>query len=778
MMFHSLTRVSKPSNAHTGLPSNDYSYRYSTKWFRWFAVCTLLMCAAGCDLPNNPYERNALGSNTLYTAFTERSPKYLDPASSYSTDETPYTYQIYEPPYGYDYLKRPYRLIPRAAAALAEPEYFDAQGHRLPTDAPGNSIAYSVYDIPIQHGIQYQPHPAFARDKNGVLLYHQLQAQDLTHIRSPQDFSQRGSRELTAHDYVYAIRRLASPRLVSPLFGHLSKYIVGLEEYGNALRRTDEQLRSTLPPGSRELPWLDFRRYAFEGVEAPDDYILRIKVRGKYPQFKYWLAMTFFAPVAWEVDRFYAQPGMAAKNLTLNHWPVGTGPYMLTQYQQNRRHVLERNPYFRGVPYPCEGEPGDAARGLLKDCGKKAPFIDRIVFTLEKESSSLEGKFMQGYYDIPEAQRGEYGVDYLVAIADYKESAKNIRERNISLPTTIETQNWYMGFNWLDPVVGQGDTPQARTRNRKLRQAISIAVDWEEYVAIFEKNQGEVAHGPLAPGLFGYRNGPAGMNPVVYRLDSQGKPQRRSLDEARRLMAEAGYPGGRDIRSGQPLVINYDYQRALSPGAKPVLDWMTRQFAKLGIQLEIRATDYNRFQDKMRNGTAQLFWWGWNADYPDAENFLFLLYGPNAKAQRDGENAANYHNPDFDALFDRMKFLDDGPEKQQLIDQMVAMVREDAVWMFGYYPKSGGAYHQWVANGKPTQMVRNHLMYMRVDPALRLARVHQWNRPRYWPLPLLVIALGLLIYPAWRTWRGAASRNAWGEAATHSAILRDSEARS
>ena len=76
-------------------------------------------------------------------------------------------------------------------------------------------------------------------------------------------------------------------------------------------------------------------------------------------------------------------------------------------------------------------------------------------------------------------------------------------------------------------------------------------------------------------------------------------------------------------------MLNYDYQRAPTPELKAELDWMVRQFAKIDIQLEIRATDYNQFQDKVHKGTHQIFWWGWLADYPDAENFLFLLYGPN-----------------------------------------------------------------------------------------------------------------------------------------------------
>ena len=81
--------------------------------------------------------------------------------------------------------------------------------------------------------------------------------------------------------------------------------------------------------------------------------------------------------------------------------------------------------------------------------------------------------------------------------------------------------------------------------------------------------------------------------------------------------------------------------------AKAQFDWLRKQFHKLNIQLDIRSTDYNRFQDKIRHGQAQIFQWGWNADYPDPENFLFLLYGPNGKVATDGENASNYSNTEF-----------------------------------------------------------------------------------------------------------------------------------
>src|SRR5690606_1815509 len=171
------------------------------------------------------------------------------------------------------------------------------------------------------------------------------------------------------------------------------------------------------------------------------------------------------------------------------------------------------------------------------------------------------------------------------------------------------------------------------------------------------------------------REGLAGINPVVYDV-VDGRAQRKPLEEAKRLLAEAGYPDGRDAKTGVPLVLHFDAMGGAT-GARPQFDWMQRQFAKLGIQLEVRSTDYNRFQDKMRSGVAQIFMWGWLADYPDAENFLFLLYGPNAKAKVDGENASNYANEEFDALFQRMRDLDDGPEKNELIWRMTQIVQED-----------------------------------------------------------------------------------------------------
>jgi oligopeptide transport system substrate-binding protein len=700
-------------------------------------ISAAVTLVAGCSgTPwNNPYPASEAGANTLYSSFSER-PKHLDPVQSYSSNEITFTAQIYEPPLQYHYLKRPYLLIPLTAEAVPEPQYFDGEGNRLPARA-AQRIAYTVYEIRIKRGIRYQPHPAFARGSDGKLMFQDLTRADLEDKYKLSDFSHTGTRELNARDFEYQIKRLAHPRLHSPIFELMADYIVGLREYADVLKRASQELAATAGKDA----WLDLGRYPLAGVEVVDGYTYRVRLRGQYPQFLYWLAMPFFAPVPPEVDRFFAQPGMADKNLTLDWYPVGTGPYMLTENDPNRVMVLERNPNFHGETYPAEGEPGDTAAGLLKDAGKPLPFIDKAVYSLEKENIPYWNKFLQGYYDTSGIASDTF--DQAVQLSSQGEAVLTdaMQKQGIRLSTSVAVSTFYMGFNMLDPVVGG-----LSERARKLRQAISIAVDYEEYVSIFRNGRGIPAQGPIPPGIFGYRDGKAGINPMVYDWDGKA-PARKSLDTARKLLAEAGYPNGIDAASGAPLVLNFDVT-ARSVDSKSMLDWMRKQFEKINIQLVIRDTDYNRFQDKIRKGNAQIFEWGWHADYPDPENFLFLLHGPQGKVKNQGENAANYENPQFDRLFERMKNMPNSPERQAIIDRTISVLRHDAPWLWGFHPKDYALYHAWLGNLKPNNISYNNLKYYRVDAGLRAEKRREWNPAVVWPLGLLAALLAAFAAPA------------------------------
>ena len=730
----------------------------------WWGLAAAALLA-GCN--NNPWPDNSAASNTLFSAAIENSPRHLDPTASYWSNDTPFTYQIYEPPYGYHYLKRPYTLVPKSASAVAQPRYLDKDGKPLPDDAPAEAVAESVYDVPIKPGILFQPHPALARDEKGAYRYHAMRPGELGPRRSPLEFEHQGTRELVAEDFVYALKRHATTRVTTPIFSTFAEYVVGLKEYGALIKAEDAKLRRGLDPASLDKPFLDFRRWPLAGASAPEKHLLRIRIKGKYPQWSYWMQMTFLAPVPWEADAFYAQPGMAEAGLSLDRWPLGTGPFMMAEWQQDRRHVMVRNPNYRGEPYPCEGMPGDKEAGLLDDCGKKTPFLDKIVITVEREAVPQRNKFRQGYYDLEVFERTDTGKDYLVAMQDSEDIRREYTEKGFRLAQGSDVNSYFIAFNMLDPTIGDGDkgelSEEQKARNRKLRQALSIAIDWEEYSKIFPKKAGDTAHSPLPPGIFGSREGTKeGVNPITH-VWQDGKAVRRPIADAKMLMAEAGWPNGRNAKTGQPLVLNYDYYAPATPERKPEIDWVVRQFAKIDIQLEVRATDNNQFQDKVRKGKYQVFWLGWNADYPDAENFLFLLWGPAGKTKFDGENTSNYASAEFDRRFVRMKSLDDGPEKQKLIDELVAIAREDAPWTMGFFPHASAAVQGWVHNARQVILVRDTGRYLRLDSAARAQKIAEWNRPVWWPIGLMLAAVLALLWLARRTLRVRERMNARGE---------------
>ncbi len=686
-----------------------------------------LLSACGKDAWNNPHHADETGSNILYSSFSER-PKHLDPVISYSSDEGRFIDQIYDPPLQYHYLKRPFQLEPATLIRMPEIVYLNQDGEVM-TDDSGEP-AFSDYFLDIRPGIRYQPHPAFATQTDGSPVYLFDEAAEAAPYTVLSDFAETGSRELTAEDYAYQIRRLADPTLLSPIRGLLSEYILGMNEFG--------ALAKEARAGLKDGEWLDLRTLPFEGVEVVSDYRLRVRLKGKYPQFSYWLAFHFFAPVPWEADRFYSMPGMADRNLTLDWYPVGTGPYMMTRNDPNEVIILERNPNYREDLYPSEGDIGDSEAGLLADAGKPLPFIDKVVYRLEKESIPLWSKFLQGYYD----RSGISSDSFDQAIKVGSEGiglSDEMRERGITLERTVVPGTFYFGFNMLDPVVGDTGTPAERLKKRKLRQAIAIAYDQEEYISIFQNGRGETGMSPVPPGIFGYQQGEEGINPVAFDW-VDGKPVRKSVEEARQLLAEAGYPEGRHEKTGEPLILNLD---TVGAGAGATQNWLMKQFRKLGIQLNFRGTDYNRFKEKMSSGNAQMFQWGWMADYPDAENFLFLLYGPNGQVVTKGAgvNSSNYNNAEYNRLFEEMKLMENTPERMEIIRRMLDIIHEDTPWASAFHPHGYTLNNAWVYNSKPHGISKALLKYLRIDPQQRLDMQDQWNTPVTWPLLVVLFIL-------------------------------------
>jgi ABC-type transport system substrate-binding protein len=630
---------------------------------------------------NNPYPRGWVHENTLFSAFSA-PPKTLDPVKSYSSNELVFLGNIVEPPLQYHYLKRPYQLEPLILTQMPSVRY----------DAIKDISEYTLH---LRDDIAYSPHTAFSNQK----------------------------RVVTASDLAYAITRMADRRNGSPVLDIMLPLIVGMDEQVKTL--------SALPKSDN---WRDYRYLQPSGVQIVDTQTLVIRLHGVYPPFMYWLAMPFFAPIPWEVDQYYAQTGMKEKNQSWGWQPIGSGAYYLSENNPNRRMVLQRNPNFHKDVYPAEAS-FDIPSKLLADAGKSLPFIDRIVFALEKEAVPYWGKFLQGYYDASGVSSEVFDQAIVLDNQGQLSLTPEMQTKGMHLLSSVATSSSYMGFNMRDAIVGHLGGEKAKW----LRQAISIAIDYEEDVAIFQNGRGVVAQGVIPPGIAGASSD---CNPVTHS-EQMGKCIRRPLSDAKALLVKAGYPDAIDPMTGKALVLYYD---TVSTGAddKATLDWMRKQFSKLGIQLVIRATDYNRFQEKMMAGNAQIFTWGWNADYPDTENFLFLLASSNTKVDKGGENASNYANPKFDVLYEKIARMEDSSERRALIAQAVAIAREDAPWIWGFHPQNVSLFHGWVGNVYPNLMASNTLKYRRLDIAAREQAQDKWNQPVLWPFVFLLLC-GVMI---------------------------------
>ena len=113
--------------------------------------------------------------------------------------------------------------------------------------------------------------------------------------------------------------------------------------------------------------------------------------------------------------------------------------------------------------------------------------------------------------------------------------------------------------------------------------------------------------------------------------------------------------------------------------------------------------------DKVSRGETQLFRIGWMGDYPDAENFLQLFYGPN---QSPGPNRSNYRNPAFDALY-REALAADTPGRLSRYRDMQEIIRQDCPWIFIHFARAYSLSHRHVIDFQPHDFPYGMEKYLR-----------------------------------------------------------------
>jgi oligopeptide transport system substrate-binding protein len=653
------------------------------------------LAVIGCT--NNPYPEADRDEKVLYSSFTE-APKTLDPAVAYSTAEHVITGNVYDTLLEYHYLERPYRLIPGLAEAVPEAR-----------QTPNGGQAYR---FKIRQGVLFHADPCFAVSQAGRL-----------------------TREVTAADFAFALARVADPAVNSPAISSFAQ-VLGFADFGKRLaelRRTDAGF-AALPPREQYA-----RADGIAGVIAHGDRELEVILTSANAQILYWFAMPFTTPVAWEAVAYYN--GREGRPHFTDH-AVGTGPYRLALYEKQFRFTLERNEAWYGSVAANADAPGavfpatiaaeDVAEGRVDAsyAGRRLPFVDRVKFYREREGIPRFNKFLQGYYD-----DGGIIKESFDAIIQGDRLSPEMQARGMRLDKTVEPTIFYVGFNMEDPVLGA----PAGERGRKLRQAMSLAVDGRQYLELFLNGRGVEAQTPLPPGIFGYDAGY--KNP--FRV--------HDVTRARQVLADAGYRNGIDPATKTRLKLSFDTS-ATSAAASLQFEFLAAAWRQIGLDIEINATTYNQFQDKIRRGAYQIFIWGWLADFPDPENFFFLLECQNARSKSGGPNTAGFCDPEFDRLYREMKDIPNNEHRAGLIRRMLAILERERPWIELYHLEDFTLSHAWLVNSKPMGISYPAYKYKDVRPEMRAKLRAEWNAPVRWPLYLVLILVVAVTVPAVRTY--------------------------
>ncbi|XWN34808.1 MAG: ABC transporter substrate-binding protein [Roseivirga sp.] len=465
-------------------------------------------------------------------------------------------------------------------------------------------------------------------------------------------FPEDKGRELVAADFVYSIKRLADPQLRGLGFSMVDGKIQGL----NAWRQ-------------RYVDAVTDYTDSVEGLQALDSHTLQIKLVRSWPQFLQVLANPQLFVVPQEAVQHYGQEFM-------NH-PVGTGPFTVEKFDgQANKIIFYKNPTFRKKHFPTEA--AEAYQHCLKDADKALPLVDKIVAHIMVESQPRWLKFQAG------------GLDHIAIPSDNldvipnKELTSSMQELGIQLQHAPSINMHYIAFNHLNGLF----------KNIKLRQAMSMAYDREEFNKLFCNGMSTKASSILPPSVAGYR--PDYVNPYGY-----------DLEKAKELLAEAGYPGGKGLPEITLDVGSTTQIRQLG-------EHFQKSMEKIGVRIKVISNPFPELMKKVRQTkSTMLYSLIWVGDYPDAENFFQILYGPN---KAPGPNGANFNDAEFNALYEEASLMQDGPARTALYEQLNQMAAEKAPLIYLVYPVKYVLHHGWLQNYVlAPNFLRGQAQYLNID---------------------------------------------------------------
>lgn len=461
-------------------------------------------------------------------------------------------------------------------------------------------------------------------------------------------------RELEASDFVYSIKRLADPKNQAPGWWVLDGKLKGLNAWADK---------------HSKLPTTNYDEEV-EGLKAIDKHTLQFQLAKPFPQFLYALAMGFTSVVPKEAIAKYGKE-------FINH-PVGTGPYVLPKFDQGKRIVYTKNPTFREKLYPSDASP--QFQNLLGDAGKKLPLVDKIIVHVMVESQPAWLKFNKGEVDYFGVPKDNFGA----AVKDNKISG-DLAGKGITLTITPQLDMTHTSFNYDNKLF----------HNVNLRRAMYLAYDETKANSLFYNNTAFPAQSAVPPGIAG--------NIADYKNPWKGP----NLELAKKTLAAAGYPEGK----GLPEII---YDIPDSTTSRQMGEYFQKQMEQIGIKIKIQAAPWPEFQAKIKKRSSQMYGMAWGADYPDAENFLQLFYGPNSSP---GANGSNYNNPQFNKEFEQAVVMQDSPARTAAYEKLNKFLAEEVVSMYGVHRQAYTLQQAWLKNYRASDLHHDQVQYLNLDSA-------------------------------------------------------------
>jgi len=494
-------------------------------------------------------------------------------------------------------------------------------------------------------------------------------------------------RELVAKDFEYMVKRFRDPKNRSPYEWLFENKLIGLDEL------TEKAKKSGTFDYDAHVP----------GIEVRGKYVITFKLKEADYNFLYVMAMPNVVPMPREVVEAYAADTHAH--------PVGTGPFILKEWVRRSKIVLERNPYHRGYEletrYADPTDPWD--RKVMDELrGKRLPALDRVEISPIEDEQPRYLAFLNKEHDILD----ETPFSFIHQVLPNGKLSKALEKEHMNVFPELQPEITYDVFNIDDKVLGGQENPVGGYSPERvaLRRAMVLAHDRDQEIAIIRKNQALPAQTPVPPGVVGY-------DPALHSTEQDPDPAR-----AKALLDMFGYvdrdgDGWREAPDGRPLVIQYKYNIG-GQEARQLAELWAKSMKAVGIRLEATAVQFADLLNDKRVGNFEVAGSAWIADYPDAQNFLQLLYGPNTNQS----NESRFRLAEYDRLYEKSLGFPDGEERNKLYREMNRLLLAYAPWRLGVHRIFNHLQYPWVKGYKKHPILYTNFKYLDIDvPAQQLA---------------------------------------------------------